>query len=85
MDEKAEKGPQLVTDHCWVVNSIYPTLQPYFFFPTHANRVAPNNTHTRDTQMLQQSWAFPLPLQENYGNAKSVNVLTFMKKPAECW
>lgn len=31
MDEKAEKDPQLVTDHCWVVNSIYPTLQPFFF------------------------------------------------------
>lgn len=38
---------------------------------------------TPTLEILRQSWAFPLPRQGNYGNAKSLNVLIFLMKPPD--
>lgn len=38
---------------------------------------------TPTLEILQQSWAFLLPLLESYGNAKSGNILIFVVKPTD--
>lgn len=69
---RLRKDRQLV-DHCELNLS-----NTAAFFSPHM-QIEPFQT-TPTLEILQQSWASPLPLQENYGNANSVNVLIFVRK-----